>query len=80
MDEEHVDNPHFPLFYEHLASGKTGVNPHSYPMQVHFMTERFKKEQSQSYINWILIQERAMLEQLEIFIKSMHHDGLMSDE
>ena len=80
MKEDYDVNPFFEKFYEHLSSGQPGVNPYSHPMQQDFMHKRFKKEQDQHYVNRVLIQERAMLEQLEIFIKSMHFDGLMSDE
>lgn len=80
MREDYDVNPYFDRFYAHLSSGQPGVNPYSYLMQREFMNMRFKKEQTEQFVNRLLIQERAMLEQLEVFIKSMRKDGIMGED
>lgn len=57
MEEEILDNPHLVPFYEYMDKGNQGPNPYSFPLQQHFMMERFKKEKEEKYFNDYLIQD-----------------------
>ena len=80
MDEDHGVNPHLNDFYDFMSKGIAGVNPHAFPMQRFFMNKRFERELSMGFKDGLLIQDRCMLEQLEIFNRAQNADGLMSDE
>ena len=77
---EDISNPHLEKFYEHMSKHPKGYNPHSYNLQNFFMDSRYKLEQEFPFTNGFLIQDRYIIEQLEIFIKVMYHDGLMKEE
>ena len=80
MDEDHGINPFLNDFYEFMSSGTPGVNPFAFPMQQFFMNKRFERELAMGFKDGLLIQDRCMLEQLEIFNKAQNADGIMSDE
>ena len=78
MTEELEGNPHLENFYEYMNKKIPGVNPHGFPLQKFFLIERCKKEANFSYTNNILIQDRCVMEQFEIFTKTMFDDEIIN--
>jgi deoxyadenosine/deoxycytidine kinase len=78
--KEELENPYLEKFYEHMAKKESGANPHSFNLQKYFLLTRFEKMVKWNKEEKIWIQDRFLVEQFEIFVKTMVDDGLMKKE
>ncbi len=78
--KEELENPHLPKFYEYMALGLKGSNPHAFHVQKYFLEKRYEKEHKFQYIKNCLIQDRFIPEQRHIFVKCMYENKLLSED
>ncbi len=70
---ESVDgNPYLSDFYEDMRRW-------SFNLQIYFLSSRFQHQKKLMEIEYSLIQDRTIYEDVEIFAKNLHEMGLMSD-
>ena len=71
MFESVKDNPYLDDFYSDMARW-------SFPLQIYFLTQRFKAHQLIESSNFSAIQDRSIYEDANIFARALHERGKMS--
>lgn len=66
------DNPYLSDFYEDMRRW-------SFNLQIYFLSSRFQHQKKLLDLDYSLIQDRTIYEDVEIFAKNLHEMGLMSD-
>ena len=70
--EEVKDNPYLNDFYK-------SMNDWSFHLQIFFLNSRFNQIQKISESNNIVIQDRSIYEDFEVFTKTLHDSGVLMD-
>jgi len=70
--EEVKDNPYLDDFYK-------SMNDWSFHLQIFFLNSRFNQIQKISESNNIVIQDRSIYEDFEVFTKTLHDSGVLMD-
>ena len=70
--EEVKDNPYLDDFYK-------SMNDWSFHLQIFFLNSRFNQIQKISESNNIVIQDRSIYEDFEVFTKTLHESGVLMD-
>ena len=70
--EEVKDNPYLDDFYK-------SMNDWSFHLQIFFLNSRFTQIQKISESNNIVIQDRSIYEDFEVFTKTLHDSGVLMD-
>ena len=70
--EEVKDNPYLDDFYK-------SMNDWSFHLQIFFLNSRFNQIQKISESNNIIIQDRSIYEDFEVFTKTLHDSGVLMD-
>ena len=67
-----IENPYLDVFYENM-------NKWSFHLQVYFLSKRFEMQKLIFENNISCIQDRTIYEDVEIFARTLHKQGFMSD-
>ena len=70
--EEVKDNPYLDDFYKSMTDW-------SFHLQIFFLNSRFNQIQKISESNNIVIQDRSIYEDFEVFTKTLHDSGVLMD-
>ena len=68
--KENEECPELFKFVDYLSKNPDKYNPHAFPMHKYFLEKRFEKLKNFSKNEKIFIQDRFLIEQYEIFIKT----------
>lgn len=70
--EKVIDNPYLPMFYDNMDRW-------SFHLQIYFLSHRFKSQKEITEWPDSCIQDRSIYEDVEIFARTLHDKGFMSD-
>jgi deoxyadenosine/deoxycytidine kinase len=70
--EKVIDNPYLPLFYDDMQRW-------SFHLQIYFLSNRFKSQKEITEWPDSCIQDRSIYEDVEIFARTLHESGNMSE-
>lgn len=70
--EKVIDNPYLPVFYDDMERW-------SFHLQIFFLSHRFKAQKEITEWPDSCIQDRSIYEDVEIFARTLHDQGFMSD-
>ncbi len=70
--EKVIDNPYLPMFYDNMDRW-------SFHLQIYFLSHRFKAQKEITEWPDSCIQDRSIYEDVEIFARTLHEKGFMSD-
>ncbi len=70
--EKVIDNPYLPMFYDDMDRW-------SFHLQIYFLSHRFKAQKEITEWPDSCIQDRSIYEDVEIFARTLHEKGFMTD-
>ena len=70
--EKVIDNPYLPVFYDNMERW-------SFHLQIFFLSHRFKAQKEITEWPDSCIQDRSIYEDVEIFARTLHDQGFMTD-